>query len=164
MLWRGLFSARYRYCRQAPRYPFYPIPTNSARLDNISNRIMSGEGFQQTPLPDSVPLLASAESRAVCNPLEMRGTAIRPAAVVRRGHECLGYATGGPTVKIIAIFSGSWISLLAACRPRVFCGSSDIGALSMQAVRLANTSKNSGCRTCLHLLRVGSPFDAVPTF
>jgi hypothetical protein len=76
MLWRGLFSARYRYCRQAPRYPFYPIPTNSARLDNISNRIMSGEGFQQTPLPDSVPLLASAESRAVGNPLEMRGTAI----------------------------------------------------------------------------------------
>jgi hypothetical protein len=48
----------------------------SVQLDNIANRIMSGDGFQQSPLLDSVPLLSSAESRAVCNPREMRGAAI----------------------------------------------------------------------------------------
>lgn len=49
---------------------------DAVRLDNIANRIMSGDGFQQRPLTDSAPLLASAESRALCNPREMRGAAI----------------------------------------------------------------------------------------
>jgi hypothetical protein len=49
---------------------------HSVQLDNIANRIMSGDGFQQSPLLDSVPLLSSAESRAICNPREIRGTAI----------------------------------------------------------------------------------------
>jgi hypothetical protein len=49
---------------------------HSVQLDNIANRIMSGDGFQQSPLLDSVPLISSAEIRALCNPRAMRGMAI----------------------------------------------------------------------------------------
>jgi hypothetical protein len=49
---------------------------NSVQLDNIANRIMSGNGFQQKPLSGSEQLLEAAEGRALCNPLEMRGAAI----------------------------------------------------------------------------------------
>lgn len=48
----------------------------SVQLDNLANRIMSGDGFQQRPLLDSAPLLAAAEARAVCNPREIRAAAI----------------------------------------------------------------------------------------
>jgi len=49
---------------------------NSIQLDNLANRIMSGDGFRQNPLLGSDQLLAAAENRALCNPLEMRGAAI----------------------------------------------------------------------------------------
>jgi hypothetical protein len=51
-------------------------PDHSVQLNDIANRIMSGDGFQQKPVPASDQLLASAEGRARCNPLEMRAAAI----------------------------------------------------------------------------------------
>src|ERR1700730_15602107 len=51
-------------------------PNQSVQLNNTANRIMSGDGFQQKPLPATEQLLAAAEGRTVCNPLEMRGVAI----------------------------------------------------------------------------------------
>ena len=51
-------------------------PDASVQLDDIANRIMSGDAFQQKPLPASDQLLAAAEGRAFCHPLEMRGAAI----------------------------------------------------------------------------------------
>lgn len=49
---------------------------HSVKLNDVANHIMSGDGFQQQPLPTSDQFLATAESRVVCNPLEMRGAAI----------------------------------------------------------------------------------------
>jgi hypothetical protein len=49
---------------------------NAVELNNIANRIMSGDGFRQKPLSESERLLATAEERAICNPLELRGAAI----------------------------------------------------------------------------------------
>src|ERR1700733_9271531 len=49
---------------------------HSVQLNDVANHIMSGDGFQQQPLPTSDQFLATAESRVVCNPLEMRGAAI----------------------------------------------------------------------------------------
>jgi hypothetical protein len=51
-------------------------PDNAVLLDNVANRIMSGDGFQQNPIPGSDQLLATAEKRAFCDPLEIRGAAI----------------------------------------------------------------------------------------
>jgi hypothetical protein len=51
-------------------------PDASVQLDDIANRIMSGDAFQRNPIPASDQLLAAAEHRAFCNPLEMRGVAI----------------------------------------------------------------------------------------
>ena len=51
-------------------------PDASVQLDDIANRIMSGDAFQRNPIPASDQLLAAAEGRAFCNPLEMRGAAI----------------------------------------------------------------------------------------
>jgi hypothetical protein len=55
---------------------FLSNPDASVQLNDIANRIMSGDAFQQKPLPASDQLLATAEGRAFCNPLEMRGAAI----------------------------------------------------------------------------------------
>jgi hypothetical protein len=49
---------------------------NAVELNNIANRIMSGDGFRQKPLTESERFLATAEERAICNPLELRGAAI----------------------------------------------------------------------------------------
>jgi hypothetical protein len=49
---------------------------HSVQLNDIANRIMSGDAFQKNPVPGADRLLATAEDRAVCNPLEMRGAAI----------------------------------------------------------------------------------------
>jgi hypothetical protein len=51
-------------------------PDTSTQLDDFANRIMSGDAFQRNPIPGSEQLLATAEGRAFCNPLEMRGAAI----------------------------------------------------------------------------------------
>ena len=51
-------------------------PDAAVQLDDIANRIMSGDSFQQKALPVSEQQLAAAENRAFCDPLEMRGAAI----------------------------------------------------------------------------------------
>jgi len=51
-------------------------PDASVQLDDIANRIMSGDAFQRNAFPASNQLLAAAENRAFCSPLEMRGAAI----------------------------------------------------------------------------------------
>jgi hypothetical protein len=51
-------------------------PDNSVLLNNMANRVMSGDGFRQQPLFESTSLLTAAEERAVCDPLELRGAAI----------------------------------------------------------------------------------------
>jgi hypothetical protein len=49
---------------------------HAVELNNIANRIMSGDGFREKQLSQSIPLLETAEERAICNPLELRGAAI----------------------------------------------------------------------------------------
>jgi hypothetical protein len=51
-------------------------PDASVQLDDIANRIMSGDAFQRNPIPASDQVLAAAENRAFCNPLEIRGATI----------------------------------------------------------------------------------------
>src|ERR1700733_10942791 len=55
---------------------FLSHPDYSIQLDTTANRIMSGNGFQQKPLSGSDQFLAAAETRELCNPVEMRGAAI----------------------------------------------------------------------------------------
>lgn len=51
-------------------------PRHSIELNDIANRIMSGDAFRLAPLSGFEKLLTAADDRAVCSPLEMRGAAI----------------------------------------------------------------------------------------
>jgi hypothetical protein len=51
-------------------------PDQSVQLNDVANRIMSGAGFQQNPLPESSQYLENAQKRAICDPLEERAAAI----------------------------------------------------------------------------------------
>jgi hypothetical protein len=51
-------------------------PDHAIQLNDIANRIMSGDRFQQMLLATSDQLLATADGRAFCSPLEMRGATI----------------------------------------------------------------------------------------
>ncbi len=55
---------------------YFANSDQSIQLDDIANRIMSGDAFRQRPLAALAPVLAAAEDRTLCNPREVRAVAI----------------------------------------------------------------------------------------
>ncbi|MBH5369014.1 hypothetical protein [Bradyrhizobium glycinis] len=53
---------------------FFSNPSNDVQLNNIANAVLSGTSFKRNPIAETA--LAAAESRAICNPREIRAAAI----------------------------------------------------------------------------------------
>ncbi|MCP3472158.1 hypothetical protein NLM33_17735 [Bradyrhizobium sp. CCGUVB1N3] len=55
---------------------YFANADQAIQLDDIANRIMSGDAFQQKPLASLAAVLDAADKRSLCNPREIRAVAI----------------------------------------------------------------------------------------
>jgi hypothetical protein len=56
---------------------FHNLDT-AVHLNSVANAILSGSGFKRSPVPEVA--LAAAETRSICNPLEIRARRDRSVA------------------------------------------------------------------------------------
>jgi hypothetical protein len=100
---------------------YFANADQSIQLDDISDRIMSGDAFQRRSLAALAPVLAAADERTLCNPREVRAIAI----IRLRQYEEAVSAANAQLADEQGVTRGD---RPGTTRPKAFSGSSGTGA------------------------------------